>query len=177
MNIITLEIPWPSTAVVIFKCLKCLKWDISLICSSWVPWLPEFGVFSVLPEICLQTPNPKEGQFQVLPMQKSKSSTHQAVIASTTQSECIPLGSEGAAQTINNIFPPWWCAAILFLTRGWMSVVVNAQSCDLLWFEGLCKNVRYQYTPACPIIHSARSDSSVLRTNARLPAFHKSSQN
>lgn len=91
--------------------------------------------------------------------------------------ECIPLGSEGAAQTINSIFPPWWCAAILFLTRGWMSVLVNAQSCDLLWFERLCKNVRYSYTPACPIIHSARSDSSVLRTNTRLPAFHKSSHN
>lgn len=99
---------------------------------------------------------------------------------------CVRLGSDGAVRcrirpilrTISTVFPSWCCVAILLLLSGWMSMVLNAQSCDLLWLERVCKNVRYSsYIPVWPISHYIGSDESVQRTNTRLSAVHKSFKN
>lgn len=144
MNITTLKTPWPSTPVVSFRYL-------CPICLSWVHWLSAGRVWGFQYLTWDLSANPKSQRRAI----SSPASAEIQILYSPAchcihnpEWQCIPLGSEGAARTINNIFPPWWRVAVLSLARGWMSVVVNAQSCDLLWFERLCENVRYSsYTP------------------------------
>lgn len=175
MNRITLKAPWPSSPVVSFRhlCLVCLSWG-HWLCAGRV-W--GFQSQSYLRSVC-RPQIPKKGNSRSCQCRNPNPLFTSLSFLDNPEWEPIPLGSEGAARTINNIFPPRWCVAVLFLTRGWISVLVHAQSCDLLWFERLCKSVRNSpCTPAWPVIHSAGSDSSVLRTNTGLPAFHKSFQN
>lgn len=170
MNRITLKTPSPSTPGVSFRHL-CLVW------LSWGHWLWAgriWGFQSYLRSVC-KAQIPKKGNSRSCQCRNPNPLFTSLSLLTNPEWEPIPLGS---TRTINNIFPPRWCVVVLLLTRGWMSVVVNVQSCDLLWFERLYKNVRNSpYTPAWPVTHCAGSDSSVLRTSTRLPAFHKSFQN
>lgn len=149
MNRITLQTPWPSTPA------GPSDISVSFACPGHTDsvsgrvWDFVFYLGSVCRPQTTEKGNSKSCQCRNPNLFTSLS------LLGNPEWECILLGPEGAARTINNIFPPRWYVAVLFLTRGWMSVVVNAQSCDLLWFERFCKNVRNSsYTPAWPIIHS-----------------------